>query len=66
MDDDAIIHAMQVFGGSFIRRLADCYQVADDENRARLKTAFSDLWEKYEDLAALRKEPSHAEARTET
>jgi hypothetical protein len=44
------ITAMETYGGSFVQRLAAAYIAADDDNRARIRTAFSDLWAKYRKL----------------
>lgn len=45
---DSYLHMMEMQGGSFVRSLAHCYQVADTENRARLVKAFPDYFEKYQ------------------
>jgi len=38
---------MQSFGGSFAQRLASLYIAADDDNRAIIRTAFQDIWNRY-------------------
>jgi hypothetical protein len=53
MTDDEIVGAMATFGGSFVRQLAKLFQLADDHNRAKLKTAFADYWDEYADIARL-------------
>ena len=53
MTDYNIIQAMHQYGGSFVRRLAELYQYADDDNRKRLKEAFPEYWTKYSELASL-------------
>jgi hypothetical protein len=37
-------------GGKFERRLAELYFAADAENSAKLETAFSDIFERWEKL----------------
>jgi hypothetical protein len=46
---------MRTFGGSFVERLAEAFQFADDVNRARLRVAFPEVWSQYEELATMRK-----------
>jgi 2-oxo-4-hydroxy-4-carboxy--5-ureidoimidazoline (OHCU) decarboxylase len=38
---------MQRFGGGFVKALAEAFQRADTENRARIRTAFPEYWDKY-------------------
>ena len=45
--DDAL-HMMTQIGGSFAKAIANAYYVADSGNRRILRTAFADLFEKYE------------------
>jgi hypothetical protein len=40
--------AMRVWGGSFVKQLAELYYVADGENRERLAKAFPEYWERYQ------------------
>jgi hypothetical protein len=49
-DDRMIAYAMFKRGGSFVRHLAAAYQVADPENREKIRTTWADLWEKYEGM----------------
>lgn len=42
---------MKDHGGSFVRALAAAWTAADDSNKARLKEAFPDVWQRYERLA---------------
>lgn len=56
--DHVVIEAMRSLGGSFIRRLADAYCAADDENRRRLRQTFADEWQKYDDLARQLRRPA--------
>lgn len=53
--DHVVIAAMRMFGGSFIRRIADAYCAADDVNRQRLRETFADEWQKYDDMARQRR-----------
>jgi len=46
-EDRRIIEAMQTYGGSFVKVLAQAAQLADSENLDRIKCAFPDYWEKY-------------------
>lgn len=47
MNDQKVIEAMQKWGGSFVRALAEAAIVADSDNLRRIKEAFADIWEKY-------------------
>jgi hypothetical protein len=51
MGDDAAIHAMLIYGGSFVQALAVCWQRADPVNQQRLRLAFHDVWREYADLS---------------
>jgi hypothetical protein len=53
MNDAQILQAMRKYGGGFASALAMAGFVADDVNLARIKAAFPDLWEKYNEFAAL-------------
>ena len=48
-----VLEAMQRYGGSFIRALAECFYRADDNNFKKLKDTFSDYWEQYEKMLGL-------------
>lgn len=43
--------AMQVYGGSFVKKLAECFAAADSQNTAKLLAAFPEYVEKYLKLA---------------
>lgn len=45
---DNSLHLMEVQGGSFVKSLAHCYYMADPANKAKLRQAFSDYFERYE------------------
>jgi len=51
-----VLSAMQYHGGSFVQALAVAWFRADEENVARLKAAFPELWQEYADLAARTRE----------
>jgi hypothetical protein len=53
-DSDAA-HTMRQFGGEFMKRLADAWLVADPLNQMRLKMAFQPEFDRYRQLARLRK-----------
>ncbi|MCK4686611.1 MAG: hypothetical protein KAT66_00615 [Candidatus Lokiarchaeota archaeon] len=44
-----IVDKMAEYGGSFVKALAQCFYKADAINFKKLKIAFSDYWEVYED-----------------
>ena len=47
---DAILDAMDRYGGSFAKHLARLYRVGDPVNRAILASAFAPYFRKYADL----------------
>jgi len=47
-----VLTAMQYHGGAFVKALADAWFHADADNRARLRAAFPDIWDRYAELAA--------------
>jgi hypothetical protein len=51
VNDYEIVQAMQTYGGSFVQALATAFQCADHQHQARLKAAFPELWQQYDDLA---------------
>lgn len=46
------IENMKRYGGGFVSRLAELWQVADAKNRAKLEAAFGDVFERYESKEA--------------
>ena len=46
---DNALHVMEIQGGSFVRSLAACYYAADSANKARLREAFKDYFDRYEE-----------------
>ena len=55
-DDYEITEAMIVYGGGFVSGLGRLFRQADDDNRAKLKTAFQEYWTKYGEIAIVRAE----------
>jgi len=45
---------MRLYGGSFAAALAEAWLLADDDNRAKLEYAFSELFAKYANSFAIR------------
>jgi len=52
--------SMQRYGGDFARKLGELLQLADTENLAKLKLAFSEYYKEYEDMAVLARERAEA------
>jgi len=48
--DYEILEAMSTYGGSFVKSLAQTARFADSENYAKLKAAFPDIWDSYQDF----------------
>lgn len=51
IEDVAVITAMIRYGGGFVAALGQAWLRADSENRATLKAAFPEYWERYRILA---------------
>ncbi len=47
--------AMIRYGGSFVAGLGDLWRHADAQNKARLKHAFGDYFDRYAQMAALKR-----------
>lgn len=47
INDYLTIEAMEKKGGEFVKKLAAAYVAADDDNREKIRNAFSEIWEKY-------------------
>ena len=56
MNDQDVVNAMRVYGGNFIRHLAETFLAADSYNQQRIKAAFDREWRHY---AALAEEAAH-------
>lgn len=50
--DIAVIEAMEKYGGSFVKALAEAARRADAINLAKIKNAFPDYWWQYTEMAA--------------
>jgi hypothetical protein len=48
-----VVRAMETCGGSFVRTLALCFHLADQDNYGRLKVAFPEYWQQYSEMAVL-------------
>ena len=48
--------AMTVYGGGFVRNLAECFYIADSDNQERLEKAFPEYVEQYLQLARSKKD----------
>jgi len=55
--DFDVIETMIHLGGSFVRALGHAWRAADTDNRARLRAAFPEYWDRYKELAALKLPP---------
>lgn len=43
-----VIEAMDKYGGSFVKALAECFRCADPVNFMRLRDAFPNYWSQYD------------------
>ena len=50
-EDYLIVEAMEKYGGSFVKALAECFRRADSFNTIKLKNAFPEYWKQYKDMA---------------
>lgn len=46
-----VVETMAKYGGSFVKTLADCFRRADQINFNKLKVAFPEYWEQYEEMS---------------
>jgi hypothetical protein len=53
MIENSVLETMIELGGKFEKRLAELYYCADSENSAKLETAFSDIFNRYKNLAII-------------
>lgn len=53
MDDKTLktLEAMKIYGGSFVKILADLFSHGDYKNQAKLKVAFKAYFRQYEKMA---------------
>lgn len=54
MTDDAVIRAMEIFGGSFVQALAAAARCADPVNLAKIQATWPEVWRDYQVIAAHR------------
>lgn len=45
-----IVETMEKYGGSFVQALSMCFKKADSNNFQKLKRAFPDYWNEYEEM----------------
>jgi len=50
-EDFAMVEAMERYGGSFVKSLAQCFYTADKSNFSKLKKAFPEYCEQYREMA---------------
>lgn len=55
------IRAMRLYGGSFVRALAEAMVVADSANLERIEKAFPEVMVKYDEFAGMLKEDEEEE-----
>lgn len=46
-EEVAVVEAMEKYGGSFVKALAECFRCADPVNFQRLRATFPDYWSQY-------------------
>ena len=63
--DHDITEAMIVYGGGFVAGLGRLYRTADAENREKLRAAFLEYWQEYDEVAGLVRKRKLAQARGE-
>ncbi len=51
--DYEIVEAMRVYGGSFVRKLAELCGHADLENFTRIKATWPEYWSEYAEIARM-------------
>lgn len=49
--DEAVTTAMKRFAGGFVTQLARLFDVADNDNQARIKAAWPEYWSQYQRTA---------------
>lgn len=52
-EDEKIIEAMEQYGGSFVKSLANACRHADHFNLGKLRQAFKEYWDTYREMAGL-------------
>lgn len=46
--DNEVVEAMEKYGGSFVKKLAELMRLADPVNFEKLKAMFRNYWQNYE------------------
>lgn len=49
--DIKVIEAMETYGGSFVKALAECARRADAINLQKIKDTWADYWQQYTEMA---------------
>lgn len=49
-DEIKVVEAMETYGGSFVKALAECFRKADRPNFCKLKSMFDEYWTQYENF----------------
>lgn len=65
VSESEVIAAMKEFGGGFVKKLAEAYDVADPSNREIIRTAFPSYWSFYAGMAIMDKARRDMDARDE-
>jgi pyruvate/2-oxoacid:ferredoxin oxidoreductase beta subunit len=55
-EDIKIVEAMEKYGGSFVKALANACRHADHYNLGKLRITFSDYWNTYREMSGLLEE----------
>ncbi len=51
VDKYAVAKAMSMYGGGFVKKLAELILLADPANLEKIKNAFPEYWEKYSNMS---------------
>ena len=52
--DYKVVETMEKSGGSFVKALAECFRMADDNNFKKLQSTFSEYWEQYRKMSGFK------------
>lgn len=52
--DYKVVEAMEQYGGSFVKSLAECFRRADRNNFLKLQVTFCEYWEQYRKMTGMR------------
>jgi len=50
-EDYKVVEAMEKYGGSFVKALAECARRADVHNLRKIKETWSDYWQQYKEMS---------------